>query len=287
MLGEYHYLKANFTIQAELLIHLNKQFGVRNLVIEFGWAEVYLYNKYLETEDLYYLNHTSFGFSHFDIFYAALKRLYDYNLGLPTDKKLKVHGHDFEREPGLSASLYDLLSTYPSSPALENLKASIKARLDTIGIQRNVKEYTFFLRDQIAALSLPNDENKQIINNILNNNSFYPNLSARDEYMEKAFVAMDTTNEMYLGQFGWAHTMLNAWNGLAARLERLEKYKEKILVTIFYPVNNERSVDIKDESTCPVFLYRFDSTDEKTAGLRAKGQWALVLKNPPSYPRIE
>jgi hypothetical protein len=61
IIGEMHYMEANYTLQPDLLIHLNKHFGLRHLLIEFGRAEAYLYNRYLKTGDLAYLDKTFSG----------------------------------------------------------------------------------------------------------------------------------------------------------------------------------------------------------------------------------
>ena len=211
----------------------------------------------------------------------------DYNLGLDSHKKLIVHGLDFEREPGLSASLYELLSDYPTNPLIENLRDSIETRLDTIGVERDTKDYIYSLREKIPALSLPDDENKKIIDDILNNNAFASNLSERDKYMAQTFLALDTTDEVYLAQFGIAHTMLNTQGGLAVILNNLNQYHNKILVANMYKVNSKSSLPFKDLSDCPVFLYRFDPSDRKVEAFRKRGQWALILKDQPSYTPIK
>ncbi|MCG8309778.1 MAG: hypothetical protein MI975_20450 [Cytophagales bacterium] len=287
MIGEMHYMKANYIIQADLLIHLNKHFGVRHLLIEFGRAEAYLYNRYLKTGDLSYLNKTFPGFNHFDKFFTGIKKLYEYNLGLDHNKKLIVHGLDFEREPGLSTCLLELLSNYPTNPLIGSLRDSIKARLDTIGVERDTEDYIKFLRERISALSLPDDENKKTINDILNNNAFASSLWERDRYMAETFIALDTTNEVYLAQLGLAHTMLNTQSGLAVILNNLDNYHNKILVVNMYTANSKSALPFKNLSDCPVFLYRFDPSNEQFAVFRERGQWALILKDQPSYTPIK
>ena len=280
-------MAANSILQTDLFIHLNKQFGVRHLLIEFGRAEAYLYNQYLQTGDEWFLNHTFQGFSRYKEFFPSWKKLYDYNSGLDSSKKLVVHGLDFEREPGLSASIYKLLSAYENKPPVKRLMKSITIRLDTIGIERDTKEFIYYLRERIPALSLPHDENNKVIEDILSNNSFFPNLSERDKYMAQTFLTIDTTNELYFGQFGFAHTMLNSMNGLAAVLNKNEKYHDQILVMNMFYVDSSRSHPFENLANCPVFLYRFDPFDDKLGGFAEKGQWALILKDQKRYPQIE
>jgi hypothetical protein len=287
MIGEMHYMEANYTLQPDLLIHLNKHFGLRHLLIEFGRAEAYLYNRYLKTGDLSYLDKTFSGFNHFEKFFTGMERLYKYNTGLDGNKKIVVHGLDFEREPGLSTSLYELLSNYPTNPQIRNLLDSLKTRLDTIGVERDTKDYIQFLRARISALSLPEDENRKMINDILNNNAFASSLWERDRHMAETFIALDTTDEAYLAQFGLAHAMLNTQEGLAVRLNKLDNYHNKILVVNMYAISTKSALPFLNRSDCPVFLYRFDPSNEHFAEFRKRGQWALILKNQPSYKPIK
>ena len=287
MIGENHYMAANSILQTDLFIHLNKKFGVRHLLIEFGRAEAYLYNQYLQTGDEWYLNHTFQGFSRYKEFFSNWKKLYDYNSGLDSNKKLVVHGLDLEREPGLSASIYELLSAYEINPPVNRLMNSIKVRLDTIGIERNNKDYIYYLREKISALSLPDDENKIVIDKILNNNSFFSNFSQRDNNMAQAFLELDTTDEVYLGQFGFAHTQLNNENYLTGLLNKLEKYHNKVLVMNMYYVDSSSTHTFENFANCPVFLFRFDPSGGKLEGFRKRGQWAIVLKDQKRYSQIE
>lgn len=287
LVGEMHYMAPNSIIQADLLIHLNKHFGVRHLLIEFGRAEAYLYNQYLHTGDEWYLDHTFHGFSRFKEFYASMKRLYSYNSELDKNKKLVVHGLDFEREPGLSASLYKLLSGDSHNSQIQSLRDSIYIRLDTIGIERDTKEYIYYLRSKIGNASLPGGKNKKLIEGILGNESFVSSMEKRDSLMAESFIALDTTNEVYLGQFGFAHTMLNSANGLAVILNDLKEYHDKILVVNMVYVDSNHNHPLKNISGCPVFLYKIDPRDEEFGGFADRGQWALVLKGQSRYTQRE
>lgn len=287
MIGEQHYMAANSILQADFFIHLNRKLGVRHLLIEFGRAEAYLYNQYLETGDEWYLNHTFHGFNRYKEFFSNWKKLYDYNSGLVSSKKLIVHGLDFEREPGLSASLYMLLRDHSGKPQVKGFLDSLQIRLDTIGVERDAKEFIYYLRERIPALSLPEDENSKVIDDILSNNSFVQNFSERDELMAQAFLEIDTTNELYFGQFGFAHTMLNSMQGLATVLNRHEKYHDQILVMNMYYVDSSTTHPFEDLADCPVFLYRFDPHDEKLGNIAERGQWAIILEDQKRFTKIE
>ena len=277
----------NSAIQTELLIYLNKQFGIRHLLIEFGRAEAYLYNQYLKTGEAWYINHTFQGYSGYVEFLSAWKELYNYNLRLDNSKKLEVHGLDFEREPSISASLYKLLSGYSTDPQIKGLRDSIKARLDTIGVERDAKEYIYHLRSRISTPSLPDGEKKQIINDILYNQSFLSSMEKRDSLMAEAFMALDTTNEAYFGQFGFAHTMLSSKNTLAAVLNNSEEYRNKIFVTNMFYVDSSNRHPFEGLSDCQVYLYKIDPDDDKLGGFAKRGKWVLVLKDQNLYTKQE
>ena len=280
-------MAANSAIQTELLIHLNKKFGIRHLLIEFGRAEAYLYNQYLKTGEAWYINHTFQGYRGYVEFLSAWKELYNYNLRLDNSKKLIVHGLDLDREPSLSASLYELLSDYSTNSQIKDLRDSIKARLDTIGVERDAKGYIYHLRKRIPTHSLPNGEKKQIINDILYNQSFLSSMEKRDSLMAEAFMALDTTNEVYFGQFGFAHTMLSNKNTLAAILNSLKEYRNMIFVTNMFYINSSNRHPFEGLSDCQVYLYKIDPDDEKLGGFAKRGQWALVLKDQNLYTKKE
>ncbi|QCK15210.1 hypothetical protein DCC35_10870 [Mangrovivirga cuniculi] len=140
ILGERHYLKSNYILQPELFIYLNKQFGIRHGIIEFGYAEAYLYNQILKTGEKSYLNYTSPGLSDYQLFFAGMEKLYEYYLTLDSGQKLLVHGFDLEREPGLSKVLYYLLPVESKDPAIASLREIINHRLETIGLERDNRE---------------------------------------------------------------------------------------------------------------------------------------------------
>lgn len=287
-IGEKHYIKANSTIQAELWMHLNKQFGIRHLLIEFGRSEAYLYNQYLKTGDVKYLQKTTFGVGDFKEFFEDWKKLYQYNLELKPDKKLVVHGLDFEREPALSVSLHELLSQLPRNEELDALLSDIQTRIDTVQIVRKNDDYIDFLKRSIEELSLPNNHQKIIIDDIINNVSFLSKMSSRDKNMAEAFIAIDTLNEAYLGQFGLAHTWMNVPQGFTRVLDDTEAYKGKVLVVNMFDIKStsEAHYQYNELSNCEVFFYKFDPSGNERDRLKDWGHWTLFLKDQPRYPTL-
>lgn len=287
MIGENHRMGASAIIQADLFMHLNKRFGVRHLLIEFGRAEAYLYNQYLQTGDEWYLNHTFHGYKRYKESFSGWKKLYDYNSGLDASKKLVVHGLDVEREPGLSATMYKLLSVYEDNPQIKGLINSVKIRLDTIGIVRKPQDFVDYLTDRILAVSLPEDENKKIIDEILYTNPFLSNFSDRDKCMAETFMQLDSTNEVFLGQFGFAHAMLDNKRYLAGILNSHEKYHNKVLAIHMYYGDSTRSSFMNDISDCSNFLFRIDPSNKALGTFRYRMHWLFYSRNRILYTTRE
>lgn len=107
MTGENHsYTNVNNGIELQMLKYLNEKRGVRNLVIELGFARGYLLNKYINDDtsilDLLLLNTDRRYINS----YRNLRKL---NQGLPEDKRIHVHGIDVERFPDDAPILMSLI----------------------------------------------------------------------------------------------------------------------------------------------------------------------------------
>jgi hypothetical protein len=117
--------------------------------------------------------------------------------------------------------------------------------------------------------------------------TFVSNLSQRDQNMAQAFVELDTTNEVYLGQFGFAHTQLNGGESLGRLLNEHKKYHDKVLILNMYYIESGNNNPFESLADCQVFLYRFDPSGDKLEGFRQRGQWAIILKDQKRYSQIE
>lgn len=95
--GENHnYWSENSAIELKMIKYLHKNKGVRNLVIELGYARGYLLNKYINDDSTYYKlldNNTAYQYLSF---YQELRT---FNQSLPADQRIKVYGVDVERFP--------------------------------------------------------------------------------------------------------------------------------------------------------------------------------------------
>lgn len=135
LLGENHASSVASTIYPDLIKSFNKKAGLTTLMIEFGPAEAYFYNKYLATGDESLLGYTIYGGFYSD-WKEAWKEIYEYNQTL--DHPLEVVGVDFDRTRTFGYTLYSILQPYQK----EGLTSSIDSLLNVIRSDKFFKTYT-------------------------------------------------------------------------------------------------------------------------------------------------
>lgn len=149
LLGENHASSVASTIYPDLIKSFNKKAGLKTLMIEFGPAEAYFYNKYLATGDESLLGYTIYGGFYSD-WKEAWKEIYDYNQTL--EQPLEIVGVDFDRTRTFGYTLYSILQPYQK----EGLTASIDSLLNVIKSDKFFKKYTI---DQ------PSEDGKSFVRN--------------------------------------------------------------------------------------------------------------------------
>jgi hypothetical protein len=135
LFSEHRLLESSFELRFPIITSLNKNCGVRNIVLETGQAEAWLCNRFLSTGDTAMLVKTN-GYK-----YSGVKefwdQLYEYQKDLPAERKMKITGIGFERpgpfgtllsefftsgiaEPEISLALFELINFtgngYPEKP---------------------------------------------------------------------------------------------------------------------------------------------------------------------------
>ncbi|HNP17500.1 MAG TPA: erythromycin esterase family protein [Fulvivirga sp.] len=302
LLGEApHIMPANTFFQSEFLIYLNKNFGTRNLLIEFGSSDAYLLNKYLQTGDSKYYDKSYYGMQHFMEAKAAYTKLYRYNLSLQQQNKIHVYGLDFEREPSLTAAVYYFLKENDTIPEMEELTKRVKARLDTVGYDYP-DPLVKFLEQELPKYSkwLSKSPDWDTINELLQFKSSYSNFYERDKFMNERFLKLPK-NERYLGSFGTMHTQLDRSDVFAGLL------KEKPLVINLHHENSFENDGnpIKSSFLDDIGFFRKKETKEylkyydQLSGceifiapvnldfnsLRSKCDYIIMLKNQHGYTK--
>ena len=95
--GENHtYIADNINMKMEMIKYLKSQAGVRNLIIELGFARGHLINTYINS-DTTFLNLLSNTTN--EKYLNFYKLLRTYNQTLPENERISVHGIDVERFP--------------------------------------------------------------------------------------------------------------------------------------------------------------------------------------------
>lgn len=177
ILGENHASKASSTLYPFFVEQLNKQTGLTSLLVEFGPAEAYFYNKFLETGNEKHLNYTLYAGAIRE-WREAWKELYEYNKTLA--KPLKVIGIDFDRTRTMAYAIYSIFLNYKDRPEfIETLMKEISSpdfyNSYTIGYP-NAKDIAWanktkdLLRNNIDALKdLLSEKDMHVMSEILKN----------------------------------------------------------------------------------------------------------------------
>ncbi len=124
MTGENHtYVNFNSKMELKMLRYLNKQFGLKDFIIELGGARAHFLNRYINEADTLaelYLKATTSP-RYMDLF----KRMRKFNMGLPDSMRITVHGIDVERFNDLP--LMRLAELLPDSMVPSRLYTAVDA----------------------------------------------------------------------------------------------------------------------------------------------------------------
>jgi hypothetical protein len=125
LIGENHqYRHSNSKLQLKMLKYLNTYAGVNNWVMEFGFSRAFLINNYINNvEDSVFIEQLErYSYSEYMDLY---KNVREYNLSLPEESRIKVHGLDVERNLKLPVSL--LVSLLPEKQTPKEIIVNIEA----------------------------------------------------------------------------------------------------------------------------------------------------------------
>src|SRR5690606_14282819 len=131
----HYYDKLNSKVELSLLKYLHKNGKVRHLLLELGSARGYVVNEYINGDSSYKeLLSSETGYTYTKFF----DRLKKYNMSLPENERITVHGVDIERFP--NEPLLLLSKIIPDS--LYNLPDDIGLSLESIRLYANyLKNY--------------------------------------------------------------------------------------------------------------------------------------------------
>lgn len=266
--NEVHGADENADVQYKFASYLIDNWDCRYLLLEMGYAEGEIINKYIQTGDEELLkNFLSIWQSKFNniSYIEYLKKLHAKNKGLPQDKKIIIKGVDsienseatgmyidllIEDNPDLSKEQIAALNSFKKQITeciisdvhgwggeenIKNILSAVKEISDTIN--ENNKSYKEALGENLFSISF-------ILNNIKNSQDFNFTTAAsvysdkewyetRDKYTYENFKELDEyfkIDKCYM-HYGVQHAYQKEINGvkfLAAYLAENEKLKNKI-----------------------------------------------------------
>ena len=122
--GENHtYTFENNNIELEMLFYLNKKVNLQHFIIELGFSRGYILNAYINNDTSYYYSLKRTTANKFMDFYEGLR---EYNMSLPIDKRIQVHGVDVERFTDDGPILLEKLLPPDSVPVPKPLEFQIE-----------------------------------------------------------------------------------------------------------------------------------------------------------------
>jgi hypothetical protein len=140
MSGENHrHVVMNGQIEFKLLRFLHGKAGVRNLLLELGEARGWYANRYVNENDTLYRPylHATTSEDHMKI----LDNIREWNLSLPSDKRIQIHGIDVERFNDIAVMrLSDLL---PKKDVPESLYAAVHTVHQTAGWLKHIGQMEY------------------------------------------------------------------------------------------------------------------------------------------------
>jgi len=298
--GENHtYVYYNNEVEIQLLKYMYNKKGVRNLVIELGYARGYMLDKFIN-EDSSAIDIISYQTSYQYLeFYRSLR---EYNQSLPDTDRLHVYGVDVERfsQDG-NMLLHYLLHKKDSVKVPENIEFFV----ESVRAYNSVPEYTFkdyyYTEENINSetetkivdtLIAQYNRQKNEINQYLAGDSIvfektiqslidfqvYQSYNLmpqqylyRERYLKKQMQMLldrDTTSRYY-GQFGRCHVGLKQFENecqwwenspMASRLNDT-KYKNQVYsIGLFYKTNKyEFENQFMDYDVTDYINHLFDS----------------------------
>lgn len=225
--GEHHAIKKNFEIELFLIKFLNKNYNVRHILIEKGYCDAQLLNRYLETGDISILENIMSNlkgtFAYSKDMFQFYRNIYEYNKSLPSNEKLVFIGVDIQHQ--VETGMDYLMSLLPEKEIPQEIKENIEG-LQLSYEKKECKMETLepVLKDLVehqavfnAYLGEAYTSFKYGLNNIIQSLECYNGsddefVSLREQKLIENFTTQysELDQAKYFGIFGGQHTALNA-----------------------------------------------------------------------------
>ncbi|MEL6250605.1 MAG: hypothetical protein AAFR87_01235 [Bacteroidota bacterium] len=228
--AEQHWKAVNSQLQFSFLQYLHQKAGVRNLLLEGGYSYAFLINKFLETGDHRLLEKVLEDIPICPKDQRQLfERIRSYNLSLPKEDWIQVHGIDLEHSPILSLqSINNMLPAkeIPNGIAkrIERLlelhqspyydKAEVKKFFRGLNkdIKRRESDYRIFWGEDFEIFQMITLNTVQAYRfTVFNATFFKKSWEKREERMYANFLLTKEKmkNGKFYAQFGALHTDIN------------------------------------------------------------------------------
>lgn len=218
LMGEVHGVAVNPEMSFTLLNYFYHRANVRHYLIEYGAAEAYLIQRYLDTGDESWLDDTwSVQMEEYQTFW---RKLYRFNQSVT--EKVDVIGLDFDNDHLCAKAILSLC------PAGAQPGPEISVLLDSA--RANCKRKSFLEDRFISWFRTHFDahemeyadyfgDNYELVRRFAVNYASYWKFKDRDYYMMNNFTELDPdTAHGYFGAFGWYHAEQSTKGTLANRL---------------------------------------------------------------------
>jgi hypothetical protein len=220
-LGESHGIDINYSLYEKMIKELNSNNNFRTIIYERSYAEGFLFNKYLETDDENYLKYDVTWCEEMRSFF---KEIYSYNQMLPKNEKLRFLGIDAVHS--LNPFVLFLQTIIPPD---KNVPPEIQLFIDSLRrIQLPIKAMYNSSKDYIKKMDQAvNHFKREISKNkvaymsffgkdfshvmaVINSESTYLEPGNRNKEMYNNILyhlKLDTTVRGIMGWFGTTHLM--------------------------------------------------------------------------------
>lgn len=176
LVGETHAVDKSYQIKKEMISYLNKNKGVRNILIEDGIGSSVVINEYVQTGDesllKFFTSHYEGTTAHNQCEYDFWKWLAEYNSKLNDDEKLHIAGLDLDHVEALAVKGKEIRPEWKEV------------------IDKSIVSSKEFYKAEESDEALPND--------------------FRDEVMQDHFeyILKKYPDQIFFGQLGSEHTLL-------------------------------------------------------------------------------
>lgn len=232
-LGETHTWETEPIVKLELIRHLHQAYGVRHIFMEIGQSYAWLMNRYLQTADSTLINALYYWPRNYRRFWAEL---YAYNLELAPERKLIIHGLDFERKDAFRTLLLLRPAGKSPSPDLVAFFSRLEAAATDTGIAdftpgftlafRSVRDEFRRLRQELAGFY---GENFSIAAGIMENDNQQMGWRTRNRRMGAGMRRIIEAEgiDRFAGFFGGTHLNYDQHSSMVRQIDATPAFKNK------------------------------------------------------------